>query len=182
MRHGKRKSPAKQLTAALWILLILAVPGILFGGVVAYLSDSTEELKNEFEVDNMPAVVVAADQKSVTVTSPNYPVYVRVKVVGNKVVGEGVILPGYYECTLTDTTDWFADDGFWYYRKPVEASLTEIELEPQFTVSPDATINMIAQTVQAVGKTDDDAKFAVEDAWPAVKVSTADGTLSKAGS
>lgn len=178
MRHGKRKSPAKQLTAALWILLILAVPGILFGGVVAYLSDSTEELENKFEVDAPPAVVVAANQKSVKVTSPNYPVYVRVKVVGNKVVGEGVIFPGYYECTLTDTTDWFADSsGFWYYKKPVAASPTGITLEPQFTVSPDATINMIAQTVQAVGKTDDDAKFAVEVAWTAVAVDT-DGKLS----
>lgn len=165
MSRRKRRSPAKQLTAAIWILLILAAPGMLFGGVVAYLSASSNSVENQFTIEADPVVTVAADQKSVTVTSPNYPVYVRVKVVGNKVVDEGVILPGYYECTLDDS-EWFADgSGFWYYTKRVDASSTGIKLEPQFNVPAEATINMIAQTIQAVGTTDTGDIPAVTAEW-----------------
>lgn len=178
MSRRKRRSPAKQLTAAIWILLILAAPGMLFGGVVAYLSASSNSVENQFTIEADPVVTVAADQKSVTVTSPNYPVYVRVKVVANKMNGTNVVA-GTYTCTLTEENGWFeGSDGFWYYKSPVNDGT----FAPTFSVPADTTIDMIAQTIQAVGKTDDNTKLAVEDAWPAVKVNTADGTLSKAGS
>lgn len=200
MSRRKRRSPAKQLTAAIWIMLILAVPGMLFGGVVAYLSDSAGALTNQFEIeDSVNPVIqetVAGNVKSnvtVDVGDTEYPVYVRAAVVvtwqnsnGDVYWQEPVKVTDY--TIEMNETDWFSDGNYWYYESPVASNGSTKNLIVSCTPAKAApadgyvlNVEILAQTVQAVGKTDDDAKFAVEDAWPAVEVNN-DDTLSKAGS
>ena len=185
MSRRKRRSPAKQLTAALWILLILAVPGMLFGGVVAYLSDSAGALTNQFEIeDSVNPVIqetVAGNVKSnvtVDVGDTEYPVYVRAAVVVTWQNSNGDVywqepVKGTDYTIMMNETDWFSDGNYWYYKTPVASNgSTEnliVSCSPAKAAPADGyvlNVEILAQPVQAVGTTDNTPeKPAVEDAW-----------------
>lgn len=168
MRHGKRRSPAKQLATAILIALILAVPGMLFGGVVAYLSASANEVTNTLQLDAAPVVIVNADRTAVTVKPREYPVYIRVKAVANKMNGDNIVITDPPITCSVSGLNWFSHNEFWYYQLPVSASVNDVDIP--VTVTPSVTgsdikVDLIAQAIQAVGTTDADNIPAVTASW-----------------
>lgn len=126
----------------------------------------------------------------VDVGDPGYAVYVRAAIVvtwkkGNDVYAYKPVQKtedavGDYALEL-NLTDWFqGSDGFYYHKKMVaydgedEATkLTSVLIEScsQLKAGPEGYtlhVEIIAQTIQALGTTDDDSIPAVEDAWKAV--------------
>lgn len=198
MSRGKYQKKRK-IPVLTWVLIGLAVLSMTFGGTVAYLSASAGPLTNQFEIeDSVNPVIqetVTGNVKSnvtVNVGETDYPVYVRAAVVvtwqkdGN-VYWQAPVKGIDYAITMNET-DWFkADDGYWYYRSPVasEGSTTALinTCAPAKAAPADGyvlSVEILAQTIQAVGTTDTGETPAVETVWP-VTVGT-DGKLAKATS
>ena len=170
MRH--RKYQKRIMTPAVWILLILAVLAVSFGGVRAYLSHSGGQVSNEFTTDNHPTITVG-DDYSVTVAA-DYAVYLRAAVVVNwDNNSSDTILAaksGDYALSI-NSQDWYQHtDGFYYYKqavtkeKPTTSQLiTDVSgAKAGYTLKVDVAV----QAIQAVGQTDDDSPVdAVSDAW-----------------
>lgn len=202
-----------------WVMILTAVLSLLIGGVVAYLSYSTDAVKNTFTAEEAtdPTVVETFDKVKDTKTDVKvavgdlgYAVYVRAAVVvtwkneagevvptGKNAAGEvmgiwkdaesNVHFTGPVEGVNYDMTigsGWFkGDDGFYYHKKPVDEDLTNVTSdlivscapkEGQTPVGCGLNVEIIAQTIQAVGTTDADGTPAVTDAW---KVQVVNGEL-----
>ena len=174
--------------AALLLLAILAVTGFSVGGTYAYLKWSSEELENNFtaEVSEIPAIneTFTENVKSnvtVSVGDTDYSVYVRAVVVATWTNAIGQIhaeapVEGVDYTLNTNTTDWFKrSDGFFYYVNPVAGNGSTTALITNCTpikAAPDdgytLSVQIIAQTIQSGGMTDDGTKPAVTDAWGVV--------------
>ena len=177
MRTGKYQAPKRRLPAAILVLLILAAPAILFGGVAAYLSASADPVSNELAVANHPTVSVG-DDYAVNVGEPGYAVYVRAAVVVNWTNGDNILATVPTEYTMTMGDNWFEHGGFWYYEEPIYQGATD-PLIAAFSATGEKTgytltVDVIAQTIQAVGTTDVGENPAVTDAWG---ISVANGKL-----
>ena len=179
MARGAHEILKKNKYPARGLILLLLLPALCVGGVIAYLSASAS-LTNSF-TPNAPATVTVNEDNQVTVDYQDYAVYLRSAVVVNwvkdgdpsSILGETPVLGTDYELTY-DTKVWHQhSDGFFYYRSVIEADKTNLSVA---TITPktsrsgyslEATI--LAQTVQAVGTTDEDHttpnKDAVFDAW-----------------
>lgn len=128
-----------------------------------------------------------------------YPVYVRAKLVvtwqytdedNETIVYYTVPEIGKDYTITTNNTDWKLNngDGYYYYQYIVPSGgstknlIEECEALRDFTDEFGKTytlsVNIIAQTVQAVGYTDDDEKKAVEDAWGWEEPPTATSAVS----
>lgn len=114
-----------------------------------------------------------------------YPVYVRARLVitwqctdvnGNPIVLYAVPEKGTDYTLDINETDWeLHSDGYYYYRYIVPSEGKTKDLIEECVALTDFTdergntytlsVNVIVQTVQAAGYTDDDEKKAVEDAW-----------------
>lgn len=122
----------------------------------------------------------------VDVGSLDYAVYVRTVIVvtwkddAGKVHAQKPIAGTDYEISLNDGDGkpWFFKDGFFYHRAMVPADgdhLTAILIDScrQLLAGPEGyylSVEIIAQTVQALGSTDAGSIPAVEDAWKSVTV------------
>lgn len=114
-----------------------------------------------------------------------YPVYVRARLVitwqctddnGDPIVLYAVPEKGTDYTIDINETDWeLHSDGYYYYQYIVPSEGKTKDLIEECVALTDFTdergntytlsVNVIVQTVQAVGYTDDDEKKAVEDAW-----------------
>lgn len=183
-RNRKLRNVTLVLAALLVILAITA------GGVFAYLRTVSDPVENDFvlapekdplieESVNDPLTV--KKNVKVDVGETGYAVYVRAAIVitwkdsdGN-VLGQPPVEGTDYEITL-NTVDWFEhDDGFYYYKAPVdsgEETESLIEIVQPIVTAPDGyglNVEIIAQTIQAAGKTDGESPIpAVTDAWGVV--------------
>lgn len=185
MGHRTENNKKKQIlwAAALLVLLTLSV-----SGVRAYLLHS-DQVSNTLTVDSHPIISIGKNHV-VTVSDTAYPVYLRAAVVVNWKDADGKILatvPSGY--TLTPGKDtktgatWVKnnEDGFYYYTKSVLAGET---IPPVITLTPPSVeqegytlvADVAVQAIQAIGTTDTDEKYAVENAWGIYVAS--DGTLT----
>jgi len=173
MAHEQQNTATKRTSHLLWLILILLLLGSTVGGVSAYLSASSNDLKNEFQVDEPPKITVTGN--SITVEDPGYAVYLRAAVMVNwKNTSNGNLLAEVptegTDYNLSLGTNWFLHtDGFYYYKGVINNGISETIPITLTTISSKdgyaLTIQIAAQTVQAVGTTDTGDKDAVEDAW-----------------
>lgn len=185
----------KKRSIPLAVLVLALVAGIFLtiGGVIAYLSTYTGALTNSFAADAPTDPVISEDpfngneknNVKVDVGRPGYSVYVRAAVVvtwkdsAGNVLGTAPVAGTDYSIDF-NTSDWFfrASDGFYYHKKPVayngtdDASTLTATLITSCTPKDGRTpagyglnVEIIAQTIQALGTTDADDTPAAEEAW-----------------
>lgn len=189
----------KKLTAILLVIFILAVAAV--GAVFGYLSAGSNDAGSTFvpATGADPTVIVAtnpiADPTqppeytfSVDFPDPEYAVYVRVAVVitwknaDNDIYGELPVLGTDYAMTWNQE-DWFQDENGFYYHRAMVTNADELaklitSVSALSTAEPpeggySLHVEFFAQTIQALGYTDDDDSIAaVEQAWKTVVVET----------
>ena len=169
------------------VLMSVAVP------VFAYYITQSGTVTNEFTpADSVQPNVIETFDGDKTVKSDvkvhvgdtGYPVYVRAEILITWQDKNGIV---YYTKPNAGTdyglelnlTDWkLASDGFYYYQKSVESNgdtdvlieKCEQKAEAAAPSGYSLSVEIITQTVQAIGRTDGDANGentidAVEDAW-----------------
>ena len=162
------------------------------GAVYAYLKMTADQAADNLTVEEDYAVVL--DDWSIMVGATpvpddGYSVYVRAVASAMWKDSNGHVVNGVPEgCVSTGSVNtdegWFSgSDGYLYYSSPVPFGGTTSPIYTGVTKTEangyTLTLNVFAQTIQAVGSTDGETPVAaVNDAWGnAVKVN-ADGTLS----
>ena len=165
-------------------------------GVLAYLSVMSGSVTNTFTAapETDPAITesFAGNIKSdvcVQVGDTGYDVYVRGAIVvtwknsAGNVLALKPVLGTDYTMTLDDGTNWFEKDGFYYHKAPVSSNVTSAELITEAKPLKDApeadyylSVEIVAQTIQALGSTDEGNTPAVTAAW-GVKVNDVNGNL-----
>lgn len=172
----------KRITVfVLTVILLIAVSAAT---VYAYLRTSIGTVENSFDAaaDPQPTVEETFDDKvktdvAVNVGDPSYSVYVRAAIVvtwedANGVLATPPVKDTDYEITL-NKDDWFKNeiDGFYYLKKPIISGKTAVLIE-ELRELKDAPkdgyklhVEIISQTIQALGATDDGGTPAVTDAW-----------------
>lgn len=169
-----------QVFILLTALVIVSIPL-----TIAYFKADANNVNNSFTPAEsiMPTVEETfenGEKKNVfiKVGNPGYPVYVRAEIIFNWIDENGnvyCIKPAInqdYEIDLNDD-DWNLSDGFYYYNKSVASGgqttnlINSCKLKDK-VVAPEGftfDVEIIAQTIQAVGTTDDTDYPAIEDAW-----------------
>ena len=168
---------------------VLLVAAITAGSVVAYLKLNTGTVQNDFSVapEHTPVIDESFDgtikqDVKVDIGNPGYAVYVRAAIVitwkntdGN-VLGQAPVKDADYVIEL-NTEAWFEEGGFYYCRNYVNSDsgsgndspvlIESVKLKDGAVVPAGYTLNVeiITQTIQAAGKTDDTETPAVTDAW-----------------
>lgn len=191
MGHGNCQKKTKKIPALSWVLMGIALLAMISGGVAAYLSYSTPAVSNSFEADTDqdPAILETMENNvksnvAVSVSADQgYAVYVRAAIVATwrrgdtEPDGQEILLPQApqpdtdYTLSLNLTnTGWFEEGGFYYYRPMVNPGASTAELITSCT--PNVTkegyvlnVEIMAQTIQALGTTDANGTPAVTDAW-----------------
>lgn len=192
-RYAGKFGKKRRIPLVSWVMILAAVLSLLVGGVVAYLSTSTGAVINIFTADEStdPQVMEEFDEsvkQNVYVNvgdnssggeDKGYAVYVRAAVVVTwKDKKDGNVL-GTIPAAGTDytinynTTDWFQGaDGFWYHKTAVASAGDTAVLIESCTAVEEKTpegyglnVEIIAQTIQAIGTTDAGETPAVTDAW-----------------
>lgn len=175
-----KKLRIRSLRVLLPALLILSAITV---SVFALFLKSTPETKNTFTaaVSVNPEITELFEENlkedvCVRITDKGYPVYVRCAVVVNWKDENGYV---HIEKPVENTdyileagTNWTKmDDGFYYYNYPIQTGETTpliVKCEPVGN-SPDTayklSVNIISQTIQAVGSTDENNTPAHIDAW-----------------
>lgn len=180
-----------RIKARRWIISIvvalLLVAAVTAGSVFAYLkTTATNGVENEFstagEVD--PTINETFDgtvKQNVAVNvgdTGGYAVYVRAAIVitwkdkDGKVLGQPPVEGTDYVIDL-NATDWFEEGGFYYCISPVNSGnnspvlIKSVQMKSGVTAPSGYGLNVeiISQTIQAVGETDSGSVPAVTDAW-----------------
>ena len=176
------------------ILILVAVVSLTTGVVVAYLSATTDAVSNTFVPDEptKPSVEETFDGKtkenvSVNVGKPGYAVFVRAAVVvtwqdaSGNVYGEAPVEGVDYTISYNDK-DWFFQGGFWYCTDPVNAGNSPVLIttctpkDGQAPAGYSLNVEIMTQTIQALGTTDIGNTPAATNAWG---VTVSDGKLKK---
>ncbi|MCH5180519.1 MAG: hypothetical protein J1F32_04855 [Erysipelotrichales bacterium] len=169
-----------QVFILLTALVIMSIPL-----TIAYFKADANNVNNSFTPAEsiMPTVEETfenGEKKDVfiKVGNPGYPVYVRATIIfnwkdenGNTYYNKPIINQD-YEIVLNDA-DWNLSDRFYYYNKSVASGgqttnlINSCKLKDNVTAPEGFTfdVEIIAQTIQAVGTTDDTDSAAIEDAW-----------------
>lgn len=191
MRYTGKHAPSRGASPrfgrmGLALVIMAALFAALTGAVVAYLSSTTGAVSNNFsEAQSGKPVILenfsGSEKTNVRVDTGElgYAVYVRAAVVVTWKNGENGSVYGEMPVAGTDYNisygnDWTYNtaDGFWYYNSDVKNgedttalidSCTPVEGEAP--AGYDLNVEIITQTVQALGSTDDGSKTAVTDAW-----------------
>lgn len=186
-RYRGKYSRKARMPLASWLMILLAVLSLSTGTVVAYLAASTNPVQNTFKAETQldPAVTevfdgtVKSDVK-VKVGDPGYSVYVRAAIVITWKDANGNVLPQIpvegtdYNLVMPNPSGWTKhSDGYYYYNTPVVSGgiTTNLIDSCTRTDTPDPvsgytlSVDIITQTIQALGTTDDGSKTPIQDAW-----------------
>lgn len=165
------------------ILSLCLIFALAVGTTLAYLKANTSPVENTFKAAKSDITIdenVENGEKSSiqvenigTATS-----YVRVKLVMNWVDGNGNVVSGgnLPEVALNES-DWFVQDGIYYYTKPVGPKDSTANLLKDPITQPNAPdgchleVTVLAESIQAAPST------AVEGAWA---VTVVNGALTSA--
>ena len=182
-----QKKQATKRYVTLTIIVLLLVASVATVVLAAYIK-KTADVKNTFTpaVSVTPEVDESFDNHkekkdvSIYVGDTGYPVYVRAQIIitwkdenGIVFFSEPKLEEGEYFIDLNLAADGWVKgaDGYYYYTKKVESGENTgilINSARQLKTPYDGymlSIEIIAQTVQAVGTTDEDEKDAWKDAW-----------------
>lgn len=195
-------SRRRKLPFLSWLLILTAAAALLTGTVTAYLSYVTNPVTNTFQAAQAvdPTVNETFEENvksnvSVNVgnTSVNndagYSVYVRAAVIvtwkdsAGDVLGKVPVEGTDYEISFNDEA-WFVKGDYWYHKAAVNSKentadlITSCKMKEGASVPTGYSLNVeiLAQTIQALGTTDADNTPAVTDVWK-VRVD-ADGKLT----
>ncbi len=178
------------------VLLAVAAIGTVYAILKGRSGTVTNTLKADSDLDPSVTETFENNVKSavkVKIGETGYSVYVRAAVVVNWQDTAGDIYPlapvegTDYSISMNSTNGWFEIGGFWYHKNMVisgDETSVLIDSCTQITAAPEGYqlhVEILSQTVQAAGWTDDGSKHAVEDAWQVVTVGT-DGVLSQLSS
>ena len=177
------------------VLIAVLVLATVTGWIVASYLTRTEALDNTFtHADSVtPTIYEDFDQQNLKkdvyfgVGETDYPVYVRAKIVfnwqrvneldenGHDIVYMAAPVMGRDYTMELNENDWILEsDGFYYYPEIVYSNdstpnLVEQILQLSTAQPPEGyrlNVEILVQTVQAVGSTDDEAEIpAYQDAW-----------------
>lgn len=156
------------------ILSLCLIFALAVGTTLAYLKANTSPVENTFKAAKSDITidedVTGGQKKSIIVQNTGTAVsYVRVKLVMNWVDGNGKVVSGgkLPEVTLNES-DWFLQDGIYYYTKPVapEGKTTNL-LQKDSSISeptekPEGChleVTVLAESIQAA------PSKAVTDSW-----------------
>lgn len=165
-------------------LIALLVTALIPVSVYAYFIRTSTIVKNVFipAVSDNPEITETfsdnlKENVFISITDKGYPVYVRSAIVITWQNKNGNV---YYDIPVRDVdyelitgNQWTynENDNFFYYDPAIQEGSTDeliISCKP-LNNAPDEnytlSVNIISQTVQAVGTTDDDSKTAQQDAW-----------------
>lgn len=165
-RAGGSKKPLT-LFVALVLLLTLAV-----GGSLAWLV-SNDDVTNSMVPGQVPIQInetVSSNVKSdVTVTNNgNIQAFIRVAIIANAVDEDGNVTTGTAPTCPVDTTNWTPLGGYYYYNGIVEPKGTKGDTTAPLFTRPvyfaGGEINILAESIQALGGTDGDGR-ASYNAW-----------------
>lgn len=167
------------------ILSLCLIFALAVGTTFALLKASTAPVENTFTAAKsdikIDEDVTGGQKKSIVVQNTGTAVsYVRVKLVMNWVDDNGSVSATPVNITVDyDNTNWFEQDGIYYYKMPVAAdAVTTNLLQTPITEPADKPagchleVTVLAESIQAA------PSKAVEGAWTAVKV--VDGNLTPA--
>lgn len=169
------------------ILSLCLIFALAVGTTFALLKASTAPVENTFTAAKSGTDIVEEldgnQKKSIVVKNTGTAVsYVRVKLVMNWVDATGNISAEPVNITVDyDNTNWFEQDGIYYYKMPVAPDgKTENLLKADSPITEPADkpagchleVTVLAESIQAA------PSKAVEGAWTAVKV--VDGNLTPA--
>jgi hypothetical protein len=163
------------------ILVTVLISSVLLlsaciGTVYAYLSASADGPTDSFQIagSKNPKVSVSVTQEqptqsiataSVTVPSAGYKVYVRAIVVVNW-VNNGQICATPDGASYEVTADgWELHDDFYYYTQAVDSLSDSFKVTYSNIDGYDVQVQVICQTIQAVGTVDGGTDAAVFEAW-----------------
>lgn len=175
-------------------VIALALAGLLaIGGTVAFLVDSSNEVRNTFtpaavKTDIRETFIGSVKSKvqieNLQESAANIPAYIRAKVVVNWATADGGNVYGVAPVLGVDYTDWtagavgngwIAGGGYYYWPSPVDPGEFTGFLIEEIAVSSDVTppsgyvlsVEILTEAVQAEGGRMVDGSFvyAVEDAW-----------------
>lgn len=169
------------------ILSLCLIFALAVGTTFALLKASTAPVENTFTAAKSGTDIVEEldgnQKKSIVVKNTGTAVsYVRVKLVMNWVDENGSVSATPVDITVDyDNTNWFEQDGIYYYKMPVAANNGETTnlLATPITEPADKPagchleVTVLAESIQAA------PSKAVEGAWTAVKVD-GDGSLTPA--
>lgn len=169
------------------ILSLCLIFALAVGTTFALLKASTAPVENTFTAAKsdikIDEDVTGGQKKSIVVKNTGTAVsYVRVKLVMNWVDDNGNVSATPVNITVDyDNTNWFEQDGIYYYKMPVAPDgKTENLLKADSPITEPADkpagchleVTVLAESIQAA------PSKAVEGAWTAVKV--VDGNLTPA--
>ena len=170
------------------ILSLCLIFALAVGTTFALLKASTDPVENTFTAAKsdikIDEDVTGGQKKSIVVQNTGTAVsYVRVKLVMNWVDENGNVSATPVNITVDyDNTNWFEQDGIYYYKMPVAPDgKTENLLQADSPITEPADkpagyhleVTVLAESIQAA------PSKAVEGAWTAVKVGS-DGSLTPA--
>lgn len=186
-------SRRRKLPFLSWLLILIAAASLLTGTVTAYLSYATDPVTNTFRAAQAvdPTVNETFEDNvksdvSVNVGNTSYSVYVRAAVIvtwkdsDGDVLGKVPVEGTDYEISFNDEA-WFVKGDYWYHKAAVNSQgntsvlIKNCQKKEGASVPTGYNLNVeiLAQTIQALGKTDGDATAnppvdpipAVTDAW-----------------
>lgn len=151
---------------------LLLAAGI--GSVYAYLSATADGPTDSFQIANTqnPQVSVAVTQEqsiataSVHVPLAEYKVYVRAIVVVNWIKDGAICATPDGASYVVTANGWTQhSDGFYYYNQAVDSLSDSFEVTYDKKPGYDVQVQVVCQTVQAVGTADEGTDSAVFNAW-----------------
>lgn len=183
----------KRLLPFIVVLLVLIVAVAIATPTIAYYIRAADEVSQDYTPGEStdPSFRLGEDTKevknvSIDVPDDGYPVYVRVAILvtwvrldnGSVVFDPPVEGTGNNYILNVNKTDWLQNGAFYYCKTPIECDAanrsTPVLINSCTLISDvfkfddtDCVLNVeiIVQTVQAIGTTDDDQMSALEDAW-----------------
>lgn len=174
VRSRKRKLN-KSFVVLFSLILLLS---IAVGATFAYLISGTEAEENSF-VPGKVDCYVTDDYKVSLTDGTNVPTYVRVAIVATWQDGEGNVYATANDViNVNVTAEWQENRGYYYYPEklvPGETIVTPA-FSTGFTYSGDASgipegyelcVEVHAEAIQAIGRTDDNTEEAYQNSWNA---------------
>jgi len=161
--------PRRRSRKAILVLALILLLGLAVGGTAAYLSNSTDDVENNFS----PATVVGTIQEtvknnvktSITVRNDgNVACYIRVALVINWVNEDDDICTRHTIPTITPGTGWtLGEDGYYYHTDPVnptESTANLLSAPLAMTQDEDLCemqVEIVSSAIQAAGGAKADA-------------------------